>query len=299
MKYLILENHKSYSIALDEAGRFIKVANMNYEIGDRVQEVFPIVVKDRGSSSKPKIFSIVAAIAACLVLILTTVLNSPPPSYASIYMSINPNVKLDVSVEGTVVGIDALNGDGSTLIEGYSWKKKSMDTVSKELIDRAIDLGFLSSGGMVKIDINSPDEIWYQDTGIMFRENLDNYVDERLSITIEINKYGEEKPEDDFVAPETKTDVKTPVVKPKVDANSKPTEDSDYGDSDYDQRDDGDSPYGDSDYDDRVKEKPVAPKVQAPKEDDDGDSNYGNSDYDSDDDKDSDSDYEKDSDYDN
>lgn len=299
MKYLILENHKSYSIALDEAGRFIKVANMNYEIGDRVQEVFPIVVKDRGSSSKPKIFSIVAAIAACLVLILTTVLNSPPPSYASIYMSINPNVKLDVSVEGTVVGIDALNGDGSTLIEGYSWKKKSMDTVSKELIDRAIDLGFLSSGGMVKIDINSPDEIWYQDTGIMFRENLDNYVDERLSITIEINKYGEEKPEDDFVAPETKTDVKTPVVKPKVDANSKATEDSDYGDSDYNQRDDGDSPYGDSDYDDRVKEKPVAPKVQAPKEDDDGDSNYGNSDYDSDDDKDSDSDYEKDSDYDN
>ncbi len=299
MKYLILENHKSYSIALDEAGRFIKVANMNYEIGDRVQEVFPIVVKDRGSSSKPKIFSIVAAIAACLVLILTTVLNSPPPSYASIYMSINPNVKLDVSVEGTVVGIDALNGDGSTLIEGYSWKKKSMDTVSKELIDRAIDLGFLSSGGMVKIDINSPDEIWYQDTGIMFRENLDNYVDERLSITIEINKYGEEKPEDDFVDPETKTDVKTPVVKPKVDANSKATEDSDYGDSDYDQRDDGDSPYGDSDYDDRVKEKPVAPKVQAPKEDDDEDSNYGNSDYDSDDDKDSDSDYEKDSDYDN
>ena len=32
MKYIIMENHLSYSVVLDEEGNFIKVANMGYEV---------------------------------------------------------------------------------------------------------------------------------------------------------------------------------------------------------------------------------------------------------------------------
>ena len=54
---------------------------------------------------------------------------------------------MDLNRQGTVVGLTGANEDGETLLEGYDGKGKDKITVADELIDRAIEMGFLSEGG--------------------------------------------------------------------------------------------------------------------------------------------------------
>lgn len=44
MKYLVLECSNSYAVLLDEDGRFVKSANLGYEVGDTVRQ--PILMQD-------------------------------------------------------------------------------------------------------------------------------------------------------------------------------------------------------------------------------------------------------------
>ena len=275
MTYLVMENHLSYSVVLDERGQFLKVANMGYEIGETLDKVFPMELVEEKEIKSKKPWIAFGTIAACLLLIFTTMFRMPAPvTYASIYMIINPEVKIDVDESGKVVALEPMNDDGKTLIENYKWEKKDMNGVSKELLDKAIELGFLSEGGNVTINIDSPDEEWYKNTGIAFRKNLDGYLSERISVTIEINSMFEDEVDDD-------EEVQKPVIKEET-VKPKPIEksnDSDYGDSDY-----GDSDYGNSDYDERQEEIEVSkptPKNdsdyeidESPERYEDEDSNY-------------------------
>lgn len=42
MKYLVMECHLAYAVVLDEAGRFLKVANLNYTVGQELTEIIPM-----------------------------------------------------------------------------------------------------------------------------------------------------------------------------------------------------------------------------------------------------------------
>ena len=39
MKYLVMETHPAYAVVLDERGRFLKTANLHYQVGQTVQDV--------------------------------------------------------------------------------------------------------------------------------------------------------------------------------------------------------------------------------------------------------------------
>ena len=43
MNYLVMETHPAYAVVLDEGGRFLKAANLRYQVGDTV-------AGDRGTS---------------------------------------------------------------------------------------------------------------------------------------------------------------------------------------------------------------------------------------------------------
>ena len=101
----------------------------------------------------------IAGLAACILLVLGLFYyrNFLFP-YSSIYLSINPQVQLCLNRQGTVVDIRGLNEDGATLLQGYQSRGKDKITVADELIDRAIDMGYLSEGGTVSFDIDTPDQ---------------------------------------------------------------------------------------------------------------------------------------------
>lgn len=47
MKYLVMECHPGYAVVLDENGRFLKVANRRYEVGQTVADVEPMKTPSR------------------------------------------------------------------------------------------------------------------------------------------------------------------------------------------------------------------------------------------------------------
>ena len=36
VNYLVMETHPAYAVVLDEGGRFLKAANLRYQVGDTV-----------------------------------------------------------------------------------------------------------------------------------------------------------------------------------------------------------------------------------------------------------------------
>ena len=70
MSYLVMECHPGYAVLLDEEGRFLKAANLRYEIGQTVYD--PVLMKDTPEKQRHTIRWIssgIAAIAACFLLL--------------------------------------------------------------------------------------------------------------------------------------------------------------------------------------------------------------------------------------
>ena len=150
----------------------------------------------KASRPKPKrratwILSLAAA-TACIVLFLSLgYCRQCLAPYSSIFLSTNPQVQLKLNRRGEAVGLNGLNTDGVTLLHGYQGKGKDKVTVADELVDRAIQMGFLSEGGMVSFDIDTPDNALFEQYGVELRTKMAEYGDGRLTITIEIHQRGE------------------------------------------------------------------------------------------------------------
>lgn len=158
MKYLVIENHESHSIVLDEAGIFHRVANLGYEIGDTVTD--PIFMKTPQNKVKSnwKKISTIAAIFVCFILASVPFINNHNQNDVMVYMSINPEIHLELNKDGEISKIVADNEDGKTLLDGYKYRGKSVSSVLIELIDRAERLEFLSDGGGINITVKASDD---------------------------------------------------------------------------------------------------------------------------------------------
>jgi uncharacterized membrane protein YkoI len=225
MKYLVMETHKSYCIVIDEAGRVIKAANFNYEVGQTVDSIYEMYIPKNTNFSIKRVAAFVGGIAACFALVLAFYFSSIervlPTQYAFVYLEINPDVRIDVSEEGIVVQLTPLNDDGVTLLAGYDGESEILSTVIDELVERAIAMEYLTDGGVVAINIDSPDEEWFQDTSLTIRESLSVYLNDRVSVTVEVGKYitiQDEEPATSYVLPEvdepTEAAAPTPTPTP-------------------------------------------------------------------------------------
>ena len=189
MKYMVMECHPGYAVVLDEHGQFKKVANMRYEVGQTVTDVTEISLPAPRKQNYTRIISALAAAAACLVLVLTFFLPGSSP-YASVYMTINPQVRIDVDRNDMVVGLAGVNEDGKTLIAGYSYQNKHLDLVVDELVDRAIEMGFLHADGKISLALDATDTAWVTAHGDSLGTQLHDYLIDKISVTIEITDAG-------------------------------------------------------------------------------------------------------------
>lgn len=316
MSYLVMECHPGYAVLLDEEGRFLKAANLRYEVGQTVYD--PVLMKETAERQRHTmrwISSGIAAIAACFLLFFGIhYYQKYLQPYSSIYLTINPTVQMDLNRQGTVVRLTGINEDGKALLEGYDSKGKDKVTVADELIDRAIEMGFLSEGGQVSFSIDSPDDALFQEYGTELRTKVTEHLDGRITITIEITNHqdgqGQESPENSSSSTPSQPSSSQPEStlpsspEPSRPGNVPPTSSgsTDYDDTDYDLNDNNSTNY-------------VPPSTSTPPADtdydpdDEGVTNYtdGNTDYDpsngtdddSDDDDDGDSGYDDDNNDDN
>ena len=266
MSYLVMECHPGYAVLLDEEGRFLKAANLRYEVGQTVYN--PVLVNEPQKKSSHIVrwmSSGIAAAAACFLLFFGFgyYQNYIQP-YSSIYLTINPEVKMDLNRQGTVVKLTGTNEDGKELLEGYHGRGKDKVTAAEELIDRAIDMGFLSAGGQVSFSIDAPDDALFQEYGTELRAEINEHLDGRITITIEIVNYQN--------TPETESSTsESSVSETAAPQSAAPSG----GDTDYAPADNTEDDYDDTDYgpeNDGVTDdspsaptaSPAAPSVSAP-----------------------------------
>ena len=260
MKYMVMECHTGYAVLLDEEGRFWKAADLHYEVGQTVEN--PVLMKQPQPSGRRRITrlvsSTVAAAAACLFLIFGfSYYQNYLRIYSSIYLSINPEVQMDLNRYGNVVRLTGTNEDGAKLLEGYSGKGKDKLTVADELIDRAIEMGFLSEGGQVSFFIDSPEDALFQEYGTELRAEINEHLDGRITITIEIVNYQN--------TPETESSTsESSVSETAAPQSTAPSG----GDTDYVPADDTEDDYGDTDYgpenDDDADDSAPVPAASSP-----------------------------------
>ena len=262
MSYLVMECHPGYAVLLDEDGRFLKAANLRYEVGQTVYD--PVLMKETAERQRRTmrwISSGIAAIAACFLLFFGIhYYQKYLQPYSSIYLTINPTVQMDLNRQGTVVRLTGINEDGKALLEGYDSKGKDKVTVADELIDRAIEMGFLSEGGQVSFSIDSPDDALFQEYGMELRTEVTEHLAGRITITIEIINYkdgrGQESlessssPVPSQPASASPASSQTESAPPSVSESSRPeiAPSEPFGATDYDDTDYGSDNDGITDY---------------------------------------------------
>lgn len=187
MKYMVLECHPGYAVVLDQEGSFLKVANRRYTVGQTVTDVLPMQVSPQ-KKHKKWLYSLAAA-AACLALVLGLTLPGMHQPYASVYVKINPEVRIDVDKQDRVVGLAGVNQDGTNLIQGYDYHKKDLALVTDELVDKAIDMGYLLSDGQITISLDSQDQIWVENHSQSISDHLQTHLQEKIVVTIQVQMH--------------------------------------------------------------------------------------------------------------
>ena len=233
MSYLVMECHQGYAVVLDNQGRFLKVANMGYEVGQRVDRV--IEAQEQKSMSliwQRQAVKLLAA-AACLCLIFLGSWRFLLSTYGTVRMQINPDVQISVNRLDYVTGLEGLNKDGEELVKGVGTFGKKIDEVSNELADKAVEKGFLKEGGKISLTVKSGNGKWQTATEERLLLELDVHFEH--SITIEAPHDGETKN-----TPPSE-EIKIPV--------SSDDDADDAGDDDADDSDDADDGSDDTDDD--------------------------------------------------
>ena len=238
MSYLVMETHPAYAVLLDEEGRFLKAANLRYQVGDTVQDIVELQPPKAKSPALWKPLSGVAGLAACLCLVFFGYYQPNYTAYGTLRIQINPDVEMTVSRTDRVLGLDGLNEDGEALIAGYAYRGKDRETAAGELVERAIDMGYLSDGETVSITVTSADADWQAREEQEAREDLEERYGQ--TIVIQIGPLEEEPPATEIVIPVTPP---TPEPSPEPTAPPAVPDNTDYGTSG-----DGVTDYQDTDY---------------------------------------------------
>ena len=276
MNYLVMETHPAYAVLLDEEGRFLKAANLRYQVGDTVQDIVELQPPKAKSPAVWKPLSGLAGLAglaACVCLVFFGYYQPNYTAYGTLRIQINPDVEMTVSRTDRVLGLEGLNEDGETLIAGYTYQGKNRETATDELVERAIDMGYLSDGDTISITVNSADAEWQAQEETRIQEQLEDRYGESIVIQLggEPGQAESPPPEDPVevvvpITPQTPVPASTPTPTPAPagtndgsgtggipnydDTDYGPNADgvTDYDDTDYGPNADGVTDYDDTDY---------------------------------------------------
>ena len=160
MKYLVMETHPAYAVLLDEEGRFLKAANLGYEVGDRVEQVVELKVQPSKAYPWARALTGLCAAAACCCLAFFGYYQPNYTPYGTLLIQINPDVELTISRTQRVLALEGQNEDGVRLLEGYDHQGKEQDEITLELMERAIEMGYLERGDTISITVESGDGAW-------------------------------------------------------------------------------------------------------------------------------------------
>lgn len=189
-EYLVMECHPGYAVVLDREGRFLRVANLGYTVGQLVDEVVealpPVQETETSVPSKRKVPPLVrwglGAVAACLCLLLVGLGRFSQSLWGTVVLDMGPAAEIRVNHREQVMEILPLNDAGSALLAEYSARGKALDTVCEELAALAARNGYWQDGDAASLTVESEDSRWKQRTETRLWEQLAAYTDTTLLV---------------------------------------------------------------------------------------------------------------------
>lgn len=188
MKYLVMDTKMTYCIIMDEMGAFHVAANLNYHLGDTIDD--PLIMKKEVKKPWLK-WTFASAWVVALATLLLLYFQTPVPLpvlYSRIYISINPEVCMSVDESGEVFALEGIDEEGKALIEGYDYKGKDELTVTGEIIDLAIAENYLASGMTITIEIDNEEAL--KEFGPALRQEANKRIEGRVDAVVEVGNYG-------------------------------------------------------------------------------------------------------------
>ena len=192
MTYLVMECHPSYAIVLDNEGRMIKAANMGYQEGQVVGEIIA-----RQTPKAPILFRLAplaAAACLCLAVLGGGAYGAYGMPYGTVEVRINPDVKMSVSYMDRVVGLEGVNEDGKKLIDQVSYKGRDSEYMTGILVERAMEMGYLTEGGTVYVAASGGSERWKAKRADAIRTGLDTLLKDGMPVEVHVESIGKDSP---------------------------------------------------------------------------------------------------------
>ena len=187
MTYLVMECHPGYAVVLDQTGRFLKVANLNYQVGETVSLVIECTAEEEPvtihSLRRRRILLSAASLAASFFLAVLGTWHVCLTPYGAVRIQINPDLKLTVNRLDYVISADGLNDDGLRLLDGYWFRGQKLEQASDDLADRAMEMGYLKEGGQILLTLESSHENWIAKTEDRLLTELENHLNDTISVT--------------------------------------------------------------------------------------------------------------------
>ena len=171
MKYLVMETHPAYAVVLDERGRFLRAANLHYEVGETVDQVVELQLPPARRFRAWWLVGLVVVLLGLGVLFFGYI-RPQWMVYGTVRLQINPDVQLSVNREDDVVKLEGLNQDGEALIEGYDFRGEECDDVVEDLVKRALRMGYLETGGTVSLSASGGSSHWRDEMEKDLRETI-------------------------------------------------------------------------------------------------------------------------------
>lgn len=215
MEYLVMECGLSYAVVMDQDGRILKVPNLGYTVGQTLEDVVLLPERPAKATIHKRIARWGTMVAClCLLLLGSWVWQSP---IGTVRMQINPDVQLSVNRFDRVVALEGLNEDGTSLIDGYRAYGKGMKTVSDELADRAMELGYLSDGGQITLTVDSEKDGWKTAAEELLLLELDVHFEHRVTVTVDgRRRLPNKSPREEVIIPSSRTKISSKTIRTRI-----------------------------------------------------------------------------------
>ena len=195
MEYLVMSCNLSHAVVADEAGRFFKVPNLNYEVGQVLRDVVILSESPVRKTSAGRILRF-AALAACLCLaLLGGILWQKPVGTVQLHLS--PGVRLRVNRFNRVVSSAGTGTEGEALLRGYHAYGQTVQKVFDGLADRAVEMGYLTEGEQITVRVESNQISWKTALENLLRTELDEHLEQRFTVVVDNDDPHDDDPDDD------------------------------------------------------------------------------------------------------
>lgn len=129
MNAYILEINGRHAAALTEDGRFVRVKNKNYFVGQSVQ------LNERKEETKQRVrYSALASMAAGFALLLFGGFAGYNAPVGVVSLDVNPSIEYTINCFDRVLSIDGVNEDGSRIVS-----EMNSETLINQPVDKAVE----------------------------------------------------------------------------------------------------------------------------------------------------------------